>query len=237
MNLNCKSLVRNYQNELRSFCKRQPSIFYPIARMKPSNGRNLVNKDTHIVIEGFPRSANTFSVNAFKYAQQRPCNIAHHFHAAAQILLAVRWGIPAITLIRDPREAITSIYVYDSSYSIKSYLRSYISFYTTLVPYKHAFITAPFHEVINDFGAIIVRVNRKYDTRFTPFVSSKENVSKIFAMVDDDALKAKQGPLRLARPHDLRNKLKDEAAKQLSIPKLKNLLEDATILYHDFTAK
>ena len=43
--------------------------------------RMLYSKETELVIEGFPRSANTFAVLAFDYAQPDDVKLAHQLHA------------------------------------------------------------------------------------------------------------------------------------------------------------
>ncbi|MBU2677838.1 MAG: hypothetical protein KJP16_12225, partial [Gammaproteobacteria bacterium] len=91
----------------------------------------LVTADTDIVIEGFPRSGNTFAVVAFRQAQSNPGGlaIAHHLHVPAQIGLAVRYGIPAMVLVRQPDAAIPSLVVRESQVSIDRALKKYIDFH------------------------------------------------------------------------------------------------------------
>jgi len=79
---------------LRSVLGRSPAVYFGIQRLRPSRRHLLVKKDTEIVIEGYPRSANTFAVAAFLLAQGRAVKIAHHLHVPAQVIQAVRWGIP-----------------------------------------------------------------------------------------------------------------------------------------------
>src|SRR2546427_7470725 len=60
----------------------------------------LAGPGTDILIEGFPRSANSFSVAAFRLAQGPPVEVAHHTHAPANAIAAFRRHIPALILIR-----------------------------------------------------------------------------------------------------------------------------------------
>src|SRR2546428_11249384 len=69
--------------------------YLALARLKyRTNESRVVTRDSELVIEGFPRSSNTFSIVAFETAQARPVKVKHHLHTAAQIIQAVRWGIP-----------------------------------------------------------------------------------------------------------------------------------------------
>src|SRR5689334_19049404 len=95
-----------------------PWIFLPLSKVRPSlrgydDPPRAVSRGTEIVIEGFPRSANTFAVVAFRLAQQREIEIAHHLHAAAQIKHAINLKVPVIVLIREPSDAILSVAVKD----------------------------------------------------------------------------------------------------------------------------
>jgi len=51
-----KIFVRNLLGEY-------PSLFYSLYGLKHSNRQRFTNSNTQIVIEGFPRSGNTFAVN------------------------------------------------------------------------------------------------------------------------------------------------------------------------------
>jgi len=52
----------------RCYVGRHPFLFYNFYRLKPSRRDLLVDRRTRIVIEGFPRSGNTFAVVAFEQA-------------------------------------------------------------------------------------------------------------------------------------------------------------------------
>jgi hypothetical protein len=85
-----------------------PSLTLPLARALRRG--EVVDARTDIVIEGFPASANTFAVAAFRLAQEpRYMRIAHHTHVPAQVIEATRLGVPAILLIREPMQAVLSV--------------------------------------------------------------------------------------------------------------------------------
>ncbi len=54
---------------LRSFFGKYPLLFYFLYGLLPKNRMLSVNRNTQLVIEGFPRSANTFAVVALQNAQ------------------------------------------------------------------------------------------------------------------------------------------------------------------------
>src|SRR5215210_2906944 len=77
----------------RRYVGRHPFLFYNFYRLKPSYRDLLVARRTQIVIEGFPRSGNTFAVVAFEQAQRESVRVAHHLHMPAQVIRAAQWSI------------------------------------------------------------------------------------------------------------------------------------------------
>jgi hypothetical protein len=164
-------------------------IYLPTVRFRPNvqepeDPRPWVSRTTEIVIEGYPRSGNTFAVVAFRQAQGREIEIAHHLHAAAQIKRAARLDVPAIVLIREPSEAILSLVVRDPQASMRWALRSYIRFYSTVIPYLEKTVVAPFATVISDLASIIRMVNTRYGTAFKEFVPTEDALSSVRQTVE-----------------------------------------------------
>ena len=144
----------------------------------------LINKDTQLVIEGFPRSANTFAVVAFIKSQDRDVAIAHHLHAVAQVKLGVRQGVPVIVLIRRPEDAVRSLKVIFKQRNRNSALKNWLRFYEEVEPLRSRVVIADFDRVIGDFGAVIDEVNAHYGTTFGRFESTPENVQAVFDRID-----------------------------------------------------
>ena len=161
-----------------------PTVRFVPALQEPEDPRCWVSRTTEIVIEGYPRSANTFAVVAFRLAQGREIEIAHHLHAAAQIKRAARLEVPAIVLIREPSEAILSVAVRDPNVSMRWALRSYIRFYSTIVPYLGKAVVAPFTTVTSDLASIIRMVNTRYGTAFKEFVPTEDALNSVRQTVE-----------------------------------------------------
>jgi hypothetical protein len=151
---------------------------------EPGDPRCWVSRTTEIVIEGYPRSGNTFAVVAFRLAQGRQIEIAHHLHAAAQIKRAARLDVPAIVLVREPSEAVLSVLVRDPHASVRWALRSYIRFYSAVVPYLEKKVVAPFPTVTSDLASIIRMVNTRYGTAFKEFVPTEEALNSVRQTVE-----------------------------------------------------
>jgi hypothetical protein len=145
----------------------------------------LIQNDTALVIEGYPRSANTFASRAFQ-GSNPDARIAHHMHAQAQIIEAVRRGLPALVLIRHPDEAIKSMLVRHPHVGLRAAVLSYVQFYEDLEPLLDGYLLADFKQVTADFASIIDQVNKRFGCQFTRFEHSDSNVDKIFTDMDKD---------------------------------------------------
>jgi hypothetical protein len=177
------TVLRDLRYALRSRAARRPS-YLALARL----GRHrdeAVEGDTAILIEGFPRSANTFAAIAFQTAQERPVKIAHHLHAAANVSAAVRRGIPTLLLVRPPRDAVLSEVVREWPVSIRTVAEAYARFYETVAPHAADVVVGDFRSVTEDLGSVIVRVNERFGTAFAPFAHTAENIETVFRLIDE----------------------------------------------------
>jgi hypothetical protein len=185
-------LLRSASFEIQTLAGAYPWIFLPLARLKRRRlndphplSPQPIEEGTGIVIEGFPRSGNTFAVAAFLDAQPQPISVAHHLHAPAQIHHAARLGIPALVLVRDPVEAVVSLAIREPHISLLQGLRAYARFYRRLHPGRSSFVLADFEDTTRDFGAVIKRVNAHFDRRFGVFRHTQENVTRCFRKIED----------------------------------------------------
>jgi hypothetical protein len=145
----------------------------------------VVNRHTAVVIEGFPRSANTFAVNAFIVAQDRPVAVGHHLHTAGHVLEAVRLGVPAIVLLRKPQDALASLLVRQPSVSVTRAAAAYARFYRDVQPVRHGFVIGEFATVTTDFGSVIRALNDRFGRGFSEFEHSAANVARCFGRIEE----------------------------------------------------
>ena len=242
--------VLRARHRLAALVGRYPRLYLPLARLghriatrsQSSDDAHppVVNRHTEVVIEGFPRSANSFAVAAFRLAQPGPVRIAHHRHAPAQIVEGVRLGIPTIVLVRRPTEAVAAFIVSRPEMSVALALRSYVGFYARCLPHASGFIVADFQEVTSNFGPVVSRLNRRFGTSFEPFHHTPANVAECFRQIDDhyrsrfgfDASTA-----TLARPDPGRDQQKEDVFTALRSPQLRPLLDRAEELHEELVGK
>lgn len=233
--------LRQSRRAMRRVIARFPALYLPWVRSRRRDfdgSVKAVGPDTEIVIEGFPRCGNSFAFAAFRLAQERETHIAHHLHAPAQVLAAVRTGIPTLVLIRAPEDAVASLMVRDPWISPAGALQDYVGFYTPLVEHAQGFVVADFSEVTTDFGGVLRRVNARFGTRFREFEHSPANVKRCFDLLEQihGMVRARDRDFEagVARPSADRERRKEAARDRLSDPRLEKLRAAARDLYDRF---
>ena len=160
--------------------------YLALANLKRNDGlgQAVVTRDTALVIEAYPRSGNTFAAQAFLSSQTVPVRLAHHFHAPAQVKRAVRYGVPALVILRNPKDAVLSFVVKEPVVSVPDAIRSWILFYEAIAGIEEGFLTARFEDVTTDFGAVIRRINDRFGRDFGVFRHTPEGVQQCFDEID-----------------------------------------------------
>lgn len=210
-------------------------IFIQKTRYKRKGyGRKIITKHSDIVIEGYPRSANSFSVKAFKFDNGEGYKIATHLHAYPQVIIGVKHKIPTLLLIRNPFDCVVSYMALlaqtvgfekiNRGYNIKWLLSDYVLFYNKLLPYKDNVVVGVFSDVLTDYGKVIDKLNKKCDTNFELFEHSQENVDKVFA--------ASKSHLS---PSDKREDIKSNFVEQMEAIKTTKLFKEAENLYLEWS--
>lgn len=188
--------VAAWRFQAKTFLSTRPSLYFPLYRRKQNHSGLLVTRETDLCVDGYPRSANSFATSAIQAAQQpEPISIAHHTHVAANLMQACEWGVPAVMLIRAPKDAIVSFTALRQEVMSREQgqnepipflpfaiqVDAWIAFYQSLLPYRDQLVIAPFPAVVSDMGAVINAINGKYETDFTRFEHTEDNVAAVHA--------------------------------------------------------
>lgn len=108
----------------------------------------LCRSDDDLCLEGYPCSANTFSYVLLKQLN-RELSVGHHTHSIANIKIALKHGVPAVVLIRNPKDAISSRIVRFNR-EIDECVLEYIAFYGYVLKNLAKITVLPFEEVVHD---------------------------------------------------------------------------------------
>ncbi len=225
---------------INAFIRTRPMLFGFVMSRRKKFRDIVVNNETEIIIEGYPRSANTFAVAAFVFAQNKSIKIARHTHAPAQIMLGVESNIPIVLLIRNPVDAVISLVIRDSTISLDAALKMYIWYHESIQDIKDKCVVVDFHDATENFSNIIDMVNVKYNKNYLNFTHDKCAENNIFKLVEEMERMDSGGELReshVARPSEARKSSKQKIISQLQIPANSKLLNECNRLYEQMRVK
>ena len=218
---------------------RTPYLWDAAMYARKGKRATLARKDTSIVIDGFLRSGNTFSVAAFAIANGRDLHIGRHLHGAPHLLRAVRLGLPTVALIREPADAVASYLIRRPTLRPADAVLEYLDFYRTAWRAHDGFVVGLFEQVVSDFGAVIVEVNRRFGTSFVPYEATAANRAAAFALVEEMNRLECRGEVvetHVGRPSAERDEHKLEIRTQMQQPRTQELLRRADDLYRRYAA-
>jgi hypothetical protein len=176
--------VRRARHRLRARVSEYPALYLPFARRKyPGPSPEVISSQTELVIDGYTRCATTFAVYALQLSQDKPVRLAHHLHAPAQVIAAVRSAVPTLVLIREPEGAILSQLAREPDVALPDALAAYGRFYARLMPYRDRFVIADFEEVTHDFGSVTRRLNARFGTSFREFVHTEASMQECLRLI------------------------------------------------------
>lgn len=215
--------------------KTYPWLFLPIALLRENFKRRAVTPKTDIVIDGYWRCGNHYATYSFIFAQHKRAVVAHHFHAPSQFMLAIRWGIPAVLLIRDPIDAVASATIYLNRTDPRPLLRFFNIFHKSLLHLRDQIIVADFPTTVNDFGSVIKRVNDHYQRDFMLYRRTHEDDEKIAKMIRKEHKDHMGGKLStLPLPSKEKMRLKQQIVRTIDSSMCSSLLSEARRLYQKF---
>ena len=205
-----------------------------VLRITPEGRSRRLTDDTDLVVEGLPRSGNTFAAFAFQVASGDRLTIASRVHVPAQVALAVRRSLPTVITIREPVEASVSHMAAVPHLTATRALREYVEYYERILDFRDAVVFADFAETTTDFGPVVERVNQRFDLHIPAFVHNQENVAAVFAAIDAhwEAVHAGRGRDEwIPRPTEGKSERKLQLRQQIEDPALDRLVAGARQVY------
>jgi len=217
-----------------------PSLALPLARLRAEG--ELVDETTDLLIESFPRCASSFAVAAFHLAQEpRSVRVAHHVHAPGHAIAAIRAGLPALVLIREPEDVVVSNLIRHPERTVSDVLRGYLRFYQPLRRFRDGLVIGTFKEVVGDFGSVVRRINGRFGTEFVEFEATEANVQRCLREIDEH-WRARRGGSEerleriVPRPSRVREDMKEELRARYRSQAPQRLRTRADALFRELTA-
>ena len=182
------------------------------------------------------RSGNTFAVAAFWLSNGRHLHVGRHLHTPAHVLEAVRLGVPAVVIVRDPRAVAVSHVLRRPALTVRDSLIDYAAFFEALEPMRSQIVNVSFESVIGSFDEVVATVNARFDTAFLAPTWDGEFTRAVTELVEDmNRAEAVSGgevdELRVARPSQMREQLKSGIELELARPHNEAALARALAAY------
>jgi glycosyltransferase involved in cell wall biosynthesis len=232
------SLVDCFRAHAKHRLSTVPFLAYSVlgsVRGGASKRELFVSAKTRIVIEGYPRSGNTFATCAFQYAQGGPhrVSVAHHLHSLANVIQGIRNEIPILVVVRAPKDAIISYKIRHPSNSYTAMLYEYILFHRGVRKLRYGVEVASFNDVTTNFGSVTARINKRFGSTFVCFDGAQESVEAVFKMIDEANVNTGGGNImQVARPAKERESVKLDVERELlGDHALEKLLLEANDIY------
>lgn len=174
-----------------------PRLFCWAERIKNGSQSRSVRHNTDLVIEGYPRSGNSFAFHTIQGRVGPQWRIAHHLHLPVQIELGVRWGRPVLVLVRAPEDATVSFVglqlqsgrrqgKFDNltdtelALRLREATRYYIHFYEHVLAIKREYLIVAFHDVTRNLGGVLTMLNKRFGLNIPDHPVSVEERDLIF---------------------------------------------------------
>ena len=112
----------------------------------------LVSERTDAVVEGFPRSGNTWLTEFIRY--KTDLTIASHIHYPFMVRDGIKYNIPVYLVVRHPLESISSLLVRDRSYTVEAAVYYYQAFHKDILKYIHKIRVISFEKVTQELDVL-----------------------------------------------------------------------------------
>lgn len=119
-----------------------PGLYIRVAQRRTPT-RTAVDATTDLLIDGFPRSGNSYLVSWIGRANPQ-LRIASHMHSIAHVHAAVRRRVPTVVVVRRPEEAIASLAVYAPQSPLERHIARYRRFHRGMRKLADAVLISPF---------------------------------------------------------------------------------------------
>jgi hypothetical protein len=214
-------------------------VFLPIVyRCTPLGTSRRLTDRTELVIEGFPRSGNTFAFFGVTHAAMqagREINISSHTHTPSQVRAAVAQRFPTLVVIRRPIDAVISLLIAAPHVRPASLIHEYIHHHQLLLPLQDRFVIGTFDQVTTDLGAVTARVNERFGTSFARYEPTDENNDAVFAAIEENHRILHGGTENVVpRPSAARRAEREWLLDQLAAPRYEGLLADADEVFAEY---
>lgn len=230
------ALMRRGMRRIWRVLGTRPGLLPIVLRATPLGTTRQITPTTDLVVEGFPRSGNTFAHFAAALAEPE-AQIVSRVHTPSQVIQAVRRRVPTLLVVRDPIDTIASMTVAASHVPPRSSLEEYIHHHEALLPLVDHVVVATFDEVVTDFDSVIDALNKRFDLGFRRFGHTPARTAAVFESIEahhEDTWGDDRSALPV--PDDERRELTLRVRAELESSRYDSLVAEARTVYEALAA-
>jgi hypothetical protein len=214
-----------------------PAALPVVLRLTPLGTARRITAGTQLVVEGFPRSGNTFAVFALRSAQPGAVDITSHVHVPSQVKVAVRRDVPTVVCVREPVATVTSLVIAAPHLPLHRALHEYTHHHRQMLPFRDQVLIVDFGEISTDMGVVTQRINQRFGTSFVLFEHTAANEAAVFAAIDAHHQELHGGTEHVvARPSEERRAEQARVTALVRSPALADQLRQAQAVYDELRA-
>lgn len=162
--------------------REHPATYRMLAAARPGN-YSLVDRRIELVMDGFPRSGNTYATMAFMRANPLS-RVLHHSHASGAILAAVQRDLPTVVLVRDPADCVSSFCEYDKTVDAETGLELWTAFHQAITNATEHVVTLGFPAFTADPSLLASAMNDRFGTTYNEPLTTDEERDEIFRLIE-----------------------------------------------------
>jgi SAM-dependent methyltransferase len=155
-------------------------LFLPVVlRLTPRGTTRRITAATDLVIEGYPRSSNTFAAAAIAVSSGGSLTVASHVHTPSQVIDAARKKVPTLMVVREPRATVRSLVMAAPHVPVDTAIAEWVHHHRVLWPYRGSFVVGTFEQITTDLPAVLRRVNRRFGIDLPMFEHTADAVAAV----------------------------------------------------------
>ena len=225
-------LLNRIRNCIRTVVWRFPRLYRPLGLLR--RNADVLDLDYDVTVEGYPRSANTFTSELLALTQPH-LRVRSHRHIPTHAMAAVRIGVPVFLLIRKPEDCIASYAIMMQTLA-KPQLFYYIAYHEALLPYLSRMFIADFEDITTRPKEVLREFARRFGLKVNLDFDADASRAEIFTKIDAGNT-SEAGVLderRVNRPAGTRAPLKAQLIEEMRQAEYRPYVARAEELYAKF---
>lgn len=198
--------------------------------------KKLPHPNYEVLIEGFPRSGNTYTEMMFRLTQGERFELCHHTHHPVTVIEAVRTHRKTILVLRNPDDAVLSWCISWGGAdlaSIANIFDIYINYHQALLPAVSGMAVFEFKELTTNFRGLLQQLSDFWQCPLQVDFDEKAMSERAFQMIDERIV-SEDGQLteiRVNRPSAERAIARPQMMQLIASPELARLRQQAQQVY------